>query len=92
MRLLRYTGEGYSIASLTPRLFAGPYQATIAIWNADRTQQVLEFTTDPHGKFRVTLLEGQYYIDPQGPAEPLVVTVPANGFVAVTIDYDTGIR
>ena len=77
---------------LPPGSSPAPYQATIAIWNADRTQQVLEFTTDPHGKFRVMLPEGQYYIDPQGPAEPLGVTVPANGFVAVTIDYDTGIR
>jgi len=69
-----------------------PSHATVAVWNADRTQQVVEFTTDQQGRFRVPLAEGQYYIDPQGPAEPLLVTVPANGFVEVGIDYDTGIR
>ena len=41
------------------------------------------------------LPEGQYYVDPEGPMSPpdlYFVVVPANGFVEVNIDYDTGIR
>src|SRR3990172_12239228 len=76
-----------------------PYQATIAVWNAERTEKVRTFTTDSDGRFRVPLAPGEYYIDPQppgigGPPTPIpqTVTVPAGRFVEVTIGYDSGIR
>ncbi|MBI2912515.1 MAG: prealbumin-like fold domain-containing protein [Chloroflexi bacterium] len=76
-----------------------PYQATIDVWNADRTEKVRTFTTDPEGRFRVALAPGDYYIEPQppdgrGPPTPIpqTVTVPPNAFVQITIEYDSGIR
>ena len=76
-----------------------PYQATIDVWNADRSQKLRTFETDSEGLFRVPLAPGEYYIDPQppdtgGPPTPIpqTVTVSANSFVQVTIEYDSGIR
>ena len=76
-----------------------PYQATILVWNADRTKKVRTFETDSAGRFRVPLPPGEYYIDPQppdsgGPPTPIpqTVTVTANRFVQITVEYDSGIR
>ena len=76
-----------------------PYQATIVVWNADRTTKVRTFTTAATGLFRVPLAPGDYYIDPQpadsgGPPTPIpqTVTVPADRFLQVTVQYDSGIR
>ena len=76
-----------------------PYQATIAVWNAERTEKVHTFTTDEDGRFRVPLAPGEYYIDPQSPNPgvpptpiPQTVTVPPDRFVQITIQYDSGIR
>ena len=76
-----------------------PYQATIVIRNADRTQKLRTFTTDSEGRFRVPLAPGEYYLDPQppdsgGPPTPIpqTVTVPADRFVQITVEYDSGIR
>ncbi len=76
-----------------------PYQATIAVWNAERTEKVHTFTTDEDGRFRVLLAPGEYYIDPQSPnpgvpPAPITqtVTVPPDRFVQITIEYDSGIR
>jgi hypothetical protein len=75
-----------------------PYEATIVVWDAARTQRVFVFDSDDHGRFHVGLSPGEYYIEPQGDQqglprpEPQTVTVPANTFVLVTLHYDTGIR
>jgi len=75
-----------------------PYEATIAVWDAARTQRVFVFDSDDDGRFHVGLSPGEYYIEPQGDQrglprpEPQIVTVPANTFVSVTLHYDTGIR
>ena len=76
-----------------------PYQATIVVWNAERTKKVQTFETDGEGRFRVPLAPGDYYIDPQppdtgGPPAPIpqTVTVPADRFAEITIEYDSGIR
>ncbi len=76
-----------------------PYQATIAVWNAERTEKVRTFTTDEDGRFRIPLTPGEYYIDPQPPNPgapptpiPQTVTVPPDRFVQITIEYDSGIR
>src|SRR3989304_4616550 len=59
-----------------------PYQATIVIWNADRTKEIVTIRTKPDGRFRVPLAPGDYYIDPQppdsgGPPTPTPHTAPA---------------
>ena len=76
-----------------------PYQATIVVWNADRTKKVRTFETDSEGRFRVPLAPGDYYLEPQPPGVdwpptpiPQTVTVPAGRFLQVTVEYDSGIR
>jgi len=76
-----------------------PLEATIVVWNADRTKEVRTFTTDAGGRFRVPLAPGDYYIEPQPPqpgAPPTpvgqTVTVPPDRFLQVTVQYDSGIR
>lgn len=76
-----------------------PYQATIAVWNAERSEKLRTFDTDEDGRFRVALAPGEYYIEPQLPnagapptPTPQTVTVPPDRFVQITIEYDSGIR
>jgi hypothetical protein len=77
-----------------------PLQATVIVWDAERTTMIRSFTTDAQGLFRVPLAPGDYYLDPQ-PTEPgqmfptpipQTITVLAGQFAEVTIQYDTGIR
>jgi uncharacterized surface anchored protein len=76
-----------------------PFQATIVVWDAERTQKAATFTTDEDGRFRVALAPGEYYIEPQPPNPgvpptpiPQSVTVPPDRFLQITIEYDSGIR
>ncbi len=76
-----------------------PFQATIVVRNAERSEKVRTFTTDEDGRFRVALAPGEYYIEPQSPnpgapptGMPQNVTVPPDRFVQITIEYDSGIR
>ena len=75
-----------------------PYEATIVVWDAARTQRVIIFDSDDDGRFHVGLSPGEYYVEPQGDQqglprpEPQTVTVPADTFVSLTLRYDTGIR
>ncbi len=76
-----------------------PYQATIVVWNAERTKKLRTFTTDADGRFHVGLAPGRYYLDPQPPdsggpptPEPQTVDVPAGRFLQLTVRYDSGIR
>jgi len=77
-----------------------PYQATIVVWNASRTEKSTTFVTDEQGRFRISLPPGDYYIDPQPAsggrplprAVPQTVTVSLDEFVDLTIHYDSGIR
>ncbi len=76
-----------------------PFQATIVVWNAERSQKAATFTTDEDGLFRVALAPGEYYIDPQQPSPgapptpiPQTVTVPPDRFLQITVEYDSGIR
>ncbi len=74
-------------------------RATIDVWNAGRTEKVRTFTTDEEGGFRVPLPPGEYLIEPQAPqpgAPPTpmtqTVSVPADTFVQITVQYGSGIR
>ncbi len=76
-----------------------PFQSTIVVRNAERSEKVRTFTTDEDGRFRVALAPGEYYIEPQPPnpgapptGMPQTVTVPPDRFVQITIEYDSGIR
>jgi DNA-binding CsgD family transcriptional regulator len=75
-----------------------PHQATVIVWTSDRSEQLLQFTSDEQGNFRVPLAEGDYYIEPLGSAgtegspAPFLITVPPDRFVELTLHYDTGIR
>jgi hypothetical protein len=57
-----------------------------------------EFTSDEQGQFRVPLIAGEYYIEPQaaagamGAAEARLVTVPTGQFIQLKLIYDSGIR
>ena len=76
-----------------------PYQATIVVWNADQTKEVVTIETKSDGRFRIPLTPGEYYVDPQppdsgGPPTPIpqTVTVAADRFAQITVQYDSGIR
>jgi hypothetical protein len=76
-----------------------PYSATLAILQAGSEREITRVTSDAEGKFRVALAPGAYRIvpvsaNPMVPpyAEDLEVQVPKEGYVSVTIVYDSGIR
>jgi hypothetical protein len=74
-----------------------PYQAEIAVRDARSGRTVVTFTTAADGTFRVGLQPGNYRIEPK-PGKPLPttpgqdVTVQADRFTVITIQYDSGIR
>ena len=81
-----------------PECAPRPYQATIIVWNAEHSVQVVTFTTDENGQFQVPLAPGEYEIGPQGegrfpkPPPAFLVVVPPDQFVPLEIEYDTSIR
>ena len=75
-----------------------PYQATLSILTASG-DKVARITTDAEGKFRVSLLPGEYILRPETPADqPLPFakeqqfTVAAGQFTELAVTYDSGIR
>jgi hypothetical protein len=74
-----------------------PYQAEIAVKEARSGRTVATFVTAADGTFRVGLKPGDYRLEPT-PGKPLPVapgqdvTVQADRFTTVTIQYDSGIR
>ncbi len=73
-----------------------PYQATIAILNADK-QEMTRFQTDTAGYFKITLAPGSYTLHPESEkimphASDQAVVVTPNQFTQVTVMYDTGMR
>jgi hypothetical protein len=77
-----------------------PLAADVEVWNAERTERVTWFSSNKDdGLFRVELPPGDYWLEPLAQkdgvppaAEGQQVTVPDQGFVEVTISYDSGIR
>ena len=77
-----------------------PCQGAGIVRRAKDNKEVARFTSDPDGKFRVSLPPGKYIIEPllldkkpwPRPDSPFAVTIVANQSVEIRIKYDTGIR
>ena len=74
-----------------------PLSATFIVLAAER--QVAQFKSDKNGKFEILLPAGEYTIVPHKSTSIPVpgsqkksVTVPADGFIEVTLRFDTGMR
>jgi hypothetical protein len=73
-----------------------PYAAQLAVLDGE-SQVVTRTSSDPDGRFEVTLPPGEYILAPEGGdpypiAQPIPVSVTAGEYAEVQINYDTGIR
>ena len=74
-----------------------PYETTIDIYNSAGSRMAVA-TSESDGTFEVSLPPGTYTLKPNMPqgrmpsAGEQTVTVPATGYVEVTVQYDSGIR
>ncbi|GBC84351.1 hypothetical protein HRbin11_00776 [bacterium HR11] len=74
-----------------------PYSATVRVLTEDDLREVVRFTADAEGRFRVPLPPGRYRLVPESQgryprAEPQTVTVRPGEWTYVEIHYDSGIR
>jgi len=74
-----------------------PFRATFIVFAAER--KVAKFESDKKGNFEVLLPAGDYTIIPDKStpipvpqSQAKSVTVPADGFIEVTLRFDTGMR
>jgi hypothetical protein len=73
-----------------------PYQATLTVKSLDGLQ-ITQFQTDAQGRFRVSLVPGQYILHPESPngipfAEDQSFRVETGRYTKITVYYDSGIR
>ena len=73
-----------------------PYQATLTVRSLDGLQ-IAQFQTDVQGRFRVSLVPGQYIFHPESPngipfAGDQSFTVETGRYTQITVHYDSGIR
>jgi hypothetical protein len=73
-----------------------PYQATITVLDQNHNP-VTSLQSDAQGRFQVALAPGTYVLRPESPgamphAPEQTIVVTGNGYTAVTITYDSGIR
>ena len=73
-----------------------PYQATLTVKSLDGLQ-IAQIQTDAQGRFRISLVPGEYILHPESPnglpfAGDQSVMVETGRFTQVTIHYDSGIR
>jgi hypothetical protein len=75
-----------------------PYQATLSVLTTSG-DLVTRFTTDTDGKFKVSLVPGEYILRPETPenmALPIAQEQPFNvisgQFTELNVSYDSGIR
>jgi hypothetical protein len=74
-----------------------PYQATISILREPTNKAVATARSASDGRFSVRLTPGRYLLEPHAGrpfprSRPQTVTVYADRFTNVTINYDSGIR
>jgi len=75
-----------------------PFSATFRVLDADGNE-VLTFTTDEEGRFKVVLPPGEYTIVPaedtpilRPSTQQKTVTVPKDAFTELRLVFDTGMR
>ena len=74
-----------------------PYQATVIVKTADEQKEIISFSSDKDGKFKVKLIPGTYVLVPvinntYPRASSQKVIVKVNNFTQVNISFDSGIR
>lgn len=73
-----------------------PYETTLAVYPAGRSDRVATFRSGRDGHFRVALAAGRYRLQATHAGlprlQPLFVTVLRDRFTSVTVTFDTGIR
>ena len=79
-----------------PKCDDQPYAATISIQNKSGVE-ITHVTSGKNGVFQVTLVPGEYILQPMSNndhlnAQPVNVTVVPNQFSKVVIQFDSGIR
>ena len=75
-----------------------PFSAVFSVLDSENNS-VARFESDENGSFEVALAPGEYTVVPD-PLAPILfpeqqtraVSVPADGFADVVLDFDTGIR
>ena len=73
-----------------------PYQATLTVTSRNGVQ-VAQFQSDEQGRFRVSLVPGEYILHPESPngipfAGDQSFTVETGRYTQITLHYDSGIR
>lgn len=73
-----------------------PYQATLTIRSRTGVQ-IMQFQTDPEGRFKVPLAPGEYILHPESPdgipfASDQTFLVETGQYTQLSINYDSGIR
>jgi hypothetical protein len=73
-----------------------PYQATLTVRSLDGLQ-IAQFQTDAQGRFRVSLVPGEYILHPESPnglpfAGDQSFRVETGRYTPITVHYDSGIR
>jgi hypothetical protein len=73
-----------------------PYQATLTV-NTPNGVQITQIKTDEQGRFKITLVPGEYTLHPESPSgipsaadQPFVVS--SGQYTQLTVHYDSGIR
>jgi hypothetical protein len=73
-----------------------PYRATLTV-NTPNGVQIAQIKTDEQGRFKLTLVPGEYILHPESPngipsAADQPVVVSSGQYTQLTIHYDSGIR
>ncbi|HJQ14918.1 MAG TPA: hypothetical protein VJ830_09235 [Anaerolineales bacterium] len=73
-----------------------PYQATLTITSQNGVQAA-QFQSDEQGRFRVSLVPGEYILHPESPngvpfASDQSFIVETGRYTLITVYYDSGIR
>jgi hypothetical protein len=73
-----------------------PYQATLTVQSLNGVQ-VAQFQSDEQGRFRVSLVPGDYILHPESPngipvAADQFFSVETGRYTQITVHYDSGIR
>jgi len=92
-------GPSCPVESVPPQAQCAPkgYAGTVQVLSSDQSKEITKFTADVTGNFKVNLAPGDYYLKPVKQntypiAQPQSVSVTANSYTKVTIEYDSGIR